>query len=620
VAYDFLASHSEAVVRLAPDGTVASLDARGNRYKTMTSDSRTIPFAETFVRRGDHAAWKSDEEQGARDLPGAAFYFPRAPLPDALGWLVHALLRANGTLPIVQGGEAHLETTGELTVHADGEERRLIGYAISGIDVTPTRVWMNEDGSWFGHVSPLQTVVPDGWQSAVSAIVQKQKELDRERDSEIAKRTAHIPPQAGLAFVHARVLDVESGRFWADHTVVVKGDVIARLGPTSSTPVPAGAEVLDLRGKALLPGLWDMHTHLGDPDGVLDIAAGVTTVRDVGSIPDLLDESKSRYDGGSAVGPHVLRFGLIDGRSAGSSSFPVKAETEDEAIAAVDHYARRGYEGIKIYSSVKPEIASILIREAHARGMQVTGHVPVHMLAEEAVRAGFDGIEHINALLLNFFADHQTDTRTAVRFTLVGERAATFDLRTKPVADLLALLRQRRTVIDPTLGIFEILMCIDHGKVPADLESLLNRLPVQTQRWILQGGLPLKEGKRAMYLASFDKLLEMIKVLHEAKVPLVTGTDALGGLSLLHEIELFVRAGLSPADALRAATIEPARLMRLDKKSGSVASGKTADLVVVDGDPLSRIEDIERVVSTVRAGIVFSSAELFAFAGVRPAP
>ena len=154
-----------------------------------------------------------------------------------------------------------------------------------------------------------------------------------------------------------------------------------------------------------------MHAHLGDADGVLDIASGVTTVRDVGNDPDKLDDFKKRFDDGTAVGPHVYRFGFIEGRNEKAASSKVTAETEDEAKAAVEFFAKRGYDGIKIYNSMKPELVPLLAKEAHARGMVVTGHIPVHMLANEAVRAGYDGIEHVNMLFLNFFADHDTDTR-----------------------------------------------------------------------------------------------------------------------------------------------------------------------------------------------------------------
>jgi imidazolonepropionase-like amidohydrolase len=603
--------HTDATVRLAPDGTIASFEARGHH-------EMGTPVAEKFTREGSRAQWKSHEEDGSREVKGSAFFVPVADVPDALGWLAKALIDAGGSMPLLPGGTARIEKTVETTVKAGGEERRLVGYAITGLDLVPTHVWMNEDKSWFGAVTAWRSFVPEGWEGVIDPLLAKQMEVDRERDRKLAQTHAHKPPAAGLALTNARILDVEKGRYVPDQTVIVVGDTIQWIGPAKGAKVPKDAEVIDLAGKTLAPGLWDMHAHLGDVDGILNIASGVTTVRDVGNDPDKLDDFKKRYDEGSAIGPRVIRFGFIEGRNEKAASSKVTAETEAEAKAAVEGYAKRGYEGIKIYNSMKPELVPLLAKEAHARNMMVTGHIPVHMLAHEAVRAGYDGIEHVNMLFLNFFADHETDTRTTKRFTLVGDKAASFDLGAKPVAEFIALLKEKHIVIDPTLDAFEGLLVGEQGKIIPGLENVVQRLPVQTQRGFLLGGLPIDGDKVKTYRASFEKTLEMVKRLHAAKVPVVVGTDHLAGLMLHHELALFVRAGLSPADALRADTLDAARAMKLDKKTGSIAKGKAADLVVVDGDPLARIDDITQVVSTVRGGVVFPSAPLYEAAGVRP--
>jgi Amidohydrolase family len=246
----------------------------------------------------------------------------------------------------------------------------------------------------------------------------------------------------------------------------------------------------------------------------------------------------------------------------------------------------------------------------------VTGHIPVHMLAREAVLAGYDGIEHINMLFLNFFATHETDTRDTTRFTLVGDKAADFDLTSKPVRDFFKLLIDHKTVIDPTNNAFEDLLVGEQGKIIPGLEDMVARLPVQTQRFYLLGGLPLDGDKRTKYRASFDKTLAMTKALHDAKVRVVIGTDALAGLMYHHELSLYARAGIPNAAILRMATIDPARYLGLAGKQGTVAAGKRADLIVVDGDPLARIRDVEKVETTMRGGVVYSTAALYGALGV----
>jgi imidazolonepropionase-like amidohydrolase len=159
----------------------------------------------------------------------------------------------------------------------------------------------------------------------------------------------------------------------------------------------------------------------------------------------------------------------------------------------------------------------------------------------------------------------------------------------------------------------------EQGKLIEGMKPMVARLPIQTQRGFLTGGLPLDEEKKKTYHASFEKVLEMVKRLYDAKIALVVGTDALPGLALHHELALYVRAGIPAADALRLDTIEAARAMKLDKKSGSIQKGKNADLVIIDGDPLARIEDLAAVVSTVKAGVVFAPGPLYESVGVRQA-
>jgi hypothetical protein len=600
----------DATIHLAPDGTIASYEAHGHH-------EMQAPVEEVFSIEGGHARWKSREETGEATVTHPAFFIPIADVPDAIGLLAQALVKAGGTMALLPDGEAHIVKTGETTVQSGGRTKHLNAYAISGLDLTPTRVWMEDDGSWFGVVEPWFSLVPEGWESTIDPLIAKQEEMIRARDAEVAQRLAHRPPAAGLAFTHARVLDVERGRWIADQTVVVAGDTITTVGPSRTTKVPAGAETVDLAGKALLPGLWDMHAHLGLPDGLLNIASGVTTVRDVGNDPDRLDDFKKRFDDGTAVGPHVFRAGFIEGRNEKAASSRITAETEAEARAGVEFYAKRGYEMIKIYNSVRPELVPVITKEAHARGMMVTGHIPVHMLAHEAVRDGYDGIEHVNMLFLNFFADRDTDTRTPLRFSIVGEKAADFDLKAKPAQDFFAYLRQHRTVIDPTEATFEETFVAQQGKIPPGEEWIVQRLPVQPKRWFLTGGLPMA-GKEELYGRSYNKMLAMVRALHDAKVTVVAGTDALAGLMLDHELELFVRAGLSPADALRDATIVPARAMKVERKTGTIAAGKAADLVVVDGDPLANIADVRKTVTTVRGGVVYRAKDAFEAVDIRP--
>ncbi len=601
--------HVEAVMTVADDDTLLTLTAHGHHLMGTK-------VAENFERVAENAKWASEEEHGeVKNIGLHVMFVPQAEVPDAFALLVQAALKAGGTIALLPSGEATVTRAGDASVTAHGETRKLVCYAVTGLDFSPDYVWMNEDGSWFGSVDAWSSMVPEGWEATVAPLIEKQNALIHARDAELATAQTHRPPAAGLAFTHARVLDVEHGTWRADQTVVIVGDKIAAVGP--KVTIPAGAEVVDLAGRALVPGLVDMHSHLGDSDGVLDIASGVTTVRDVGNDPDKLDDFKQRWDAGTAIGPHVYRMGFVEGRNEKAASSKITAETPDEAKAAVAFYAARHYDGMKIYNSIRPELIPIITAEAHARGMKVTGHIPVHVLANEAVRAGYDGIEHINMLFLNFFATHDTDTRDTTRFTLVGDRAAELDLDSAPVREFLALLKEHHTVIDPTADAFEDLFVAVPGKLTPGLEAMIARMPVNVQRGFLGGGLPLSGDKHALYLKSWAKMLAMIKLVHDQGILEVAGTDAIAGLMLHHELALFIQAGISPADALKMATIDAARALGIEATVGTIEPGKLADLVVIDGDPIARIDDITHVVTTIKGGVRFESAPLYETVGVR---
>jgi hypothetical protein len=599
--------HADATLRLAQDGTIASLDAKGHT-------ELNAPVDEHFSIDGGHARWKSLEEQGEKDLKGPAFFLPNS-ATDADAFLVSALLAHGRTLSILPEGTVRMQRVGDATVQADGRNAHLVLEAVTGISFQPNYVWTRDDGTFFAEVSPAFWFGDEKSEATAAPLIARQEEIRRARDREIAARLAHRPPAGGFALTHARVLDVERGAWVADQTVLVSGGRITAIG--SALAPPAGAEVIDLAGKALLPGLWDMHAHLAPPDGPLDIASGVTTVRDVGNNPDLLDEFKRQYDEGTAVGPHVLRAGFIEGRGPDAARSRVTATTEQEARDAVAFYAQRGYEMIKIYNSVPPAVVPVLTREAHARGMTVTGHIPYGMLANEAVRAGYDGIEHINQLLLNFFADHRTDTRTPLRFSLVGDKAADFDFASPRAKEFWALLREHHTVVDPTYTAFELTYVAEQGKVPPGWAESVPRLPVQVQRSFLIGGLPL-DGKKELYARSWQQMLHVARILKDEHVTVVAGTDNFGGLSLHRELELLVEAGFTPAEALRAATVVPAQAMKELDRTATIAPGKDADLVVVDGDPLARISDVQRTVMTFRSGVMYPAKELYETVGVAP--
>ncbi|MGZ3419684.1 MAG: amidohydrolase family protein [Polyangiales bacterium] len=592
-------------VAIAADGTVSKYEATG------TNEMGTV-VEEHFVLEGKHAKWSGKEENGSADLTSVAHYVPRSQSVDAMGVLADALEKNGGKLSLLPGGEARLEKVGEATAKGKNGDVHLWAWAITGLDLTPMRLWRRDDGSFFGITEPWFSAVPEGFEGAIDALVESQRVFERKRQLDDAKKLAHKPAGV-LAITHARVLDVEKKAYLADKTVVVKDGKIVAI----TDKAPKDAEVIDAGGKALLPGFWDMHSHLGTSDGELDIASGVTSARDLGNDPDDLDDFKARIDKGDAIGPHVLRAGFIEGRGENAAGSKITAETEAEALAAVEFFAKRGYDQIKIYNSMKKELVPILAKAAHAKKMRVSGHVPVFMRAEDCVKAGYDEIQHVNMLFLNFFVDDKTDTRTPLRFSLVAEKAADFDFAGKPFKDFQKLLLTHKTVIDPTLNAFENLFVDRQGVMPPSALPIESRLPPQVRRYFLGGGLPVPDGKDQHYKDSFAATQKMVKVLHDSGVPVVVGTDSLAGLMYHRELELHVGAGIPAGEVIRYATLGSAKVMGKDKTTGSIAVGKDADLVLIDGDPLAKISDVRRVVKVLRSGVVYDSGEVYEAVGVK---
>jgi imidazolonepropionase-like amidohydrolase len=400
--------------------------------------------------------------------------------------------------------------------------------------------------------------------------------------------------------------------------VVISGNRIAGVGPEGKVAVPKDAEIVDASGKTILPGLWDMHVHTSDDDGLLHLAAGVTSVRDLANDTDELLLRRRRYDEGSLAGPRIVMAGIIDG--PGPYAGPTKVLVSDvkEARAAVDRYADLGYVQIKIYSSVKPELVPAIVSEARARGLRVSGHVPAFMTAEEAVKDGFDEIQHANFLFLNFWGDTIKDTRTPLRFTAVAEKAAALDLKSDRVQAFVRLLKEHRTVLDPTLNVFETMFTARKGSLDPAYASVAGRMPAQVRRGFLTGGLSVPDGMDATYRASFVAMLAMINMMHHAGITIVAGTDSLPGFGYERELELYGRAGIPAAEVLRIATLGAARVMKLDGELGSIEAGKLADVILVDGNPTESLGDLRRVSLVVKDGAVYDPEAILKSSGVRP--
>jgi hypothetical protein len=598
-------------VRLDTEGLPVSIDTSGNDYLK-------VPVTETLQVADGVARWKSEAERGEQQLKGRAYYLAMQSVPENVALLANALLKAPGNrLPLLPAGVASIRRTSEAVLKDRQRTRRVASYEITGLDFTPIMVWLDQDNTFFASVSSWFSVVRAGWESSAAELLAKQDAMEAQRTLDIA-RSLRRKPAGPIAITNANLFDADTGKSIPNTTVVIEGDRIKSVGPSATAAIPANAEKIDALGRALLPGLWDMHVHIGPDEGVLHMAAGVTSVRDLANDHDSLQAVKRRIETGEEIGPRIITTGIVDGRGPYAAPTKVFVDTAAEAKAAVDTYAKNGYEGIKIYSSIKPELVPTIIQLAHGKGLRVSGHVPAFMSARQFIEAGADEMQHINFVFLNFFFDEVKDTRTPARFNVVADRAATLDLSSPEVRSFIKLLQDHKTVVDPTVSIFEAMFTDRPGTVSASYAVIADRLPPQVRREMIAGGLPVPEGKDQRYRDSAQALLRMIKLLYDSGVTIVPGTDAIGGFTLHRELELYAAAGIPTPEVLRIATLGPARVMKRERDLGSIAPGKLADLILVDGDPARHISDIRRTALVVKNGEIFEPAALYKAIGVAP--
>jgi len=425
-------------------------------------------------------------------------------------------------------------------------------------------------------------------------------------------------PLPGLTLIHGvRWFDARAATLRGPSDVYLFDGRISAVTPPGAVKANPDQRISG-QGRTLLPGLWDMHVHIGAADGPMQLAAGVTAVRDMGAQNDELARLKQRFDNGLLVGPHIVAAGLIEGRSRYSLSGGVVAENLDAALAAVDSYAARGYRQIKLYNSVRPEWVKPITTRAHARGMKVAGHVPAFMRAEQAVLAGYDELTHINQLMLNFFVKPDQDTRTLLRFTLVGDEARRVDAQGDAAQRFIELLRQRGTVVDPTLATFEAMFTQRDGEPNPSLLPVAEHLPVLWRRSLFRSEMSPTPEQLLRYRASFAAMLRFVGALHRAGVPLVAGTDGTPGFLLQRELALYVRAGIAPREVLRIATWNAARVAGESATRSSIQRGYKAELLLVDGDPTRDIADLRRLSLVIQGRHAYAPAQLHEALGIRP--
>jgi len=563
----------DSTLSFRPDFTPLSFESHGKTYRLFSVDA-SIP-------RASGAA-------NAFTLEGMA------PI-SAQGLLIRYWLEHGKPASIVvqpSGDSVIVRELPRLTI-ADVGVDPLRQFTVDGVTWGRQRIWLS--ASDLHIVAAFSNAGVLGFEAMEPALDPVHEPLIRhaitDRVAEAVSESRALVPRERetFALVGARLIDATGEPPIARSTVVVRNGRIEAAGPADTTNVPRGVPTVDVAGKTILPGLWDMHAHIGFAEwGPVYLASGVTTARDMGGEFDVVTQLRDAWNNGTALGPRLLMAGLVDGPGPGSFGH-VTAANPDEGRAAVKRYRDAGFQQMKLYSLLDRPTVAAIIDAAHAAGMTVTGHIPQGLTMREVVEMGMDNIAHLT----------------------VRDAPGSDALR-----DTIAFLKQHGTVIDPTLSWNELLGRSAGTPIAAFIPRVEHVAPPLRRMLDSASGGAVTPAQAHERIA---RSLQIVKALHDAGVPIVAGTDkGVPGVSLAREIELYVEAGMSPLDAIRAATAVPAKVMGLADDTGTIRPGLRADLIVVDGNPLERMADIEKVVFVSTNGLLYEPTSLWRLGGFTP--
>ena len=574
-----------------PDLVPFHFSIKGETARLSTIDAEVTLSGGIATIRDGPASHGEPAPAGAFTLAGYAP--PSVQMALMRYWAAHG---KPATVPLLPHGTARIELRGRDAVTAGDEAGRTVmldRYSVSGIIWGRETLWCDETGRLAALVSVdaefdhFEAARPE-FRNAVPQLVARAASDGVAAMAGTAAAESPAPSHV-LAITGGEILDMTGRKPIANGTIVVVDGRITAVGPSNRVAVPRQATVVSAAGKTVMPGLWDMHAHFEQVEwGPIYLAAGVTTVRDVGNELEFVTAVRDAVAAGKGLGPRMLVAGIIDG--AGTQGLGVaRAATPDEGRQWVNRYRDAGFDQIKIYSSVTPEVLRAITGEAHRVGMTVTGHVPQGMTALTAMDAGLDQINHLEYI-------------TAV-------------MNPDPEA-VVAALKRRGTVVDPTLALYELLARPFTQSIET-FEPGIRKIASELQAPLNGFGSPPEASRRRR--ARLEESLALVNQLHRAGIPIVAGTDqSVPGYSLHRELELYVKAGFSPFDALAAATIVPARAMKKESDSGTIERGKRGDLIVLDGSPLDDIHNTRRIYRVITNGRVFDPAPLWRSVGFQP--
>ena len=585
---------------------------------TITGTTTFGSSVDEFFRVEDGVArWQDSTGTGEAVVDDMRFYINQDGSIYPAGLLAQVLLADDDQrMDVFPAGEATIVERDTMAFDGADGKRDVTAYEILGLSYNPQLVMLDQDGRFFATASPRFSMVREGYEAADQRLRDYAEKLSTERFVEIQSQVARNY-DAPVRIRNVRVFDPERLALTRPMDVLVYGNRVASV-QTTGGPLTEGEVVIEGEGGTLVPGMYEMHGHIGQGNALLNVAAGVTSVRDTGNENAVLEDLVNRINDGIIAGPRITRSCFIEGKSEFSAATGETVATLEEALYMVRWCGVRDFHQVKLYNSMKPEWAETLVDEAHRLGMRVAGHVPAFSTANAMIEAGFDEITHANQLMLGWVLEDGEDTRTLFRFKAM-KRFPSLDAGGEEVQYTISRMVERNVAHDPTIAIHEHGLTAVNGEPAPMARAVIDHLPTNEQRSLKSELFGTEsEEERAEYVAAFEFILDVLSRLHERGVMLLPGTDLGGGVAYHRELELFEKIGLTPAEVLRRASYDMAVYLEQEEDLGSIEKGKYADFFLVPGDPTQDLNQLRQIRMVVSDGVVYFPTEIYPWFGIRP--
>ena len=574
-----------------PEGLITSVLVTGVDYARN-------PYRETFEMVKDSAISTLNEKRNSQQFSNELYKLTAAPgvYELQLKWLLKQPKLQSAT---IGGGTIRTEKPKSFSIAFNNKIETLKLFSIyTDADPNPVCVWMTNDLTFFGLIGLWTSVVPKGYETFVDSLFSIQEAANQDI-YEKRVRDLSSPLKKSILIEHVNLFESTSATVKENMTIVVVDGKISDIFSSAKGKSVKADTIIDAHGKFLMPGLWDMHSHYSREKSVMYLACGITHIRDMGNA-QIIETYQQQIKTNKLLGPDISYLsGFID--KAGPMQGPTGkiVNSLSEALDAIEDFHKRKYNQIKIYHLIEPAWIKPMATKAHSYGMRVCGHIPQFTNEINAINDGYDEITHMHGVFRGLIGG---DT-TFISPRHIAERVGRVNLDDANVyRPILNLMKRKSIPLDATIALLENWLIEFMGDTSNSLKPMESWLPDQFKKDNFIISQPFgTDDKKEMYKASYQNSLKMLKLLYDNGIMLLAGTDR-PPYYLHRELELYVEAGIPANEVLKIATYNAAKDCGLQNQYGEIRIGRSADFILIAGNPGKNISDIRKVELVIKNG------------------